>query len=216
MARTGPGRDARPAPRRVRATSSASTSASSTACRSGGSSRAPPTTSRTSPRCSRPGIVALVRDVFKMIGFAVALFLRRRAARAGSRSWSCRCSRCGAVVFRWKVREAFRAVRVRIARINAYLQETVIGHEGGAALRARGAQPARLRRDERRAPRRLAQVDPLRLGAVLGGRVRVGHHDRDRDLAGRGLRRAPARSTSSSTGCAASSCRCATSRRSTR
>ena len=30
-------------------------------------------------------------------------------------------------MFRWKVREAFRAVRVRIARINAYLQENVVG-----------------------------------------------------------------------------------------
>jgi ABC-type multidrug transport system fused ATPase/permease subunit len=33
----------------------------------------------------------------------------------------------GAIVFRWKVREAYRAVRVRIARINAYLQENVVG-----------------------------------------------------------------------------------------
>jgi ABC-type multidrug transport system fused ATPase/permease subunit len=31
------------------------------------------------------------------------------------------------VVFRWKVREAFRSVRVKIARINAHLQETISG-----------------------------------------------------------------------------------------
>ena len=32
-----------------------------------------------------------------------------------------------AIVFRWKVRDAFRVVRVKIARINAHLQETITG-----------------------------------------------------------------------------------------
>ena len=35
--------------------------------------------------------------------------------------------RVAAVFFRLKVREAFRAVRVRIARINTYIQESVTG-----------------------------------------------------------------------------------------
>lgn len=72
------------------------------------------------------GIVAFIADVVKMAGFAAALFLvdARLAciamvvvpvlAFAASR-------------FRWKAREAFRAVRVRIARINAHIQETISG-----------------------------------------------------------------------------------------
>ena len=46
------------------------------------------------------------------------------------------------------------------------------------------AQPARLRRDERRAPRRLAHLDPLRRGALRHGRVRVAA-SRSRSCSGR-------------------------------
>ncbi len=72
------------------------------------------------------GIVALVTDVFKMIGFAVVLFLVD--ARLASLTFLVvPVLAVAAIVFRLKVREAFRAVRVRIARINAYLQEHVTG-----------------------------------------------------------------------------------------
>jgi ABC-type multidrug transport system fused ATPase/permease subunit len=72
------------------------------------------------------GIVALVTDVFKMIGFAVVLFLVD--ARLASLTFLVvPLLAVAAIVFRLKVREAFRAVRVRIARINAYLQEHVTG-----------------------------------------------------------------------------------------
>jgi ATP-binding cassette subfamily B multidrug efflux pump len=72
------------------------------------------------------GIAALVRDVFKMLGLAVALFCID-ARLAGFTFLVVPLLALGAIVFRWKVREAFRAVRVRIARINAYLQENVVG-----------------------------------------------------------------------------------------
>jgi ABC-type multidrug transport system fused ATPase/permease subunit len=72
------------------------------------------------------GIVALVTDVFKMIGFAVALFLVD-ARLAALVFLVVPLLAVAAIVFRLKVREAFRQVRVRIARINAYLQEHVTG-----------------------------------------------------------------------------------------
>jgi len=72
------------------------------------------------------GIAALVRDVFKMIGLAAALFAVD-ARLAGYTFLIVPVLAVAAMVFRWKVREAFRAVRVRIARINAYLQENVVG-----------------------------------------------------------------------------------------
>jgi ATP-binding cassette subfamily B multidrug efflux pump len=72
------------------------------------------------------GIAALVRDVFKMLGLALALFCID-ARLAGFTFLVVPLLTIGAFVFRWKVREAFRAVRVRIARINAYLQENVVG-----------------------------------------------------------------------------------------
>ena len=72
------------------------------------------------------GIVALVTDLLKMIGFAVALFIVD-ARLAGITFLVVPVLAVAAIVFRLKVRDAFRAVRVRIARINAYLQEHVTG-----------------------------------------------------------------------------------------
>lgn len=72
------------------------------------------------------GLVALITDVVKMIGFAVVLF---------AISWKLSLATfavvpvlaVAAVVFRLKVRDAFRETRLRIARINAQLQETISG-----------------------------------------------------------------------------------------
>jgi ABC-type multidrug transport system fused ATPase/permease subunit len=72
------------------------------------------------------GIVALVTDVLKMVGFAVALFLVD-ARLAFFTFLVVPFLAVAAVLFRLKVRAAFRLVRVRIARINAYLQENVTG-----------------------------------------------------------------------------------------
>ena len=72
------------------------------------------------------GIVALVTDLLRMVGVAVALFLVS-AKLAMMTFLVVPVLAVAAVVFRLKVREAFRMVRVRIARINAYIQETVTG-----------------------------------------------------------------------------------------
>jgi ATP-binding cassette subfamily B multidrug efflux pump len=72
------------------------------------------------------GIVALITDVLKMIGFAVALFLVNPKL-AGMTFLVVPFLLVAAILFRLRVREAFRKVRVRIARINAHIQETISG-----------------------------------------------------------------------------------------
>ena len=72
------------------------------------------------------GVVALITDIFKMIGFALVLFyINPKLAMATFAAIPFLA--VAAVLFRLKVREAFRAVRVRIARINAHIQETISG-----------------------------------------------------------------------------------------
>ena len=72
------------------------------------------------------GFVLLIADVVKMIGLAVVLFLVDARLALYSFLVIPPLAVC-AVVFRLKVREAYRRVRVRIARINAYIQENVTG-----------------------------------------------------------------------------------------
>ena len=72
------------------------------------------------------GIVALVTDILRMIGVAVMLFIVD-AQLALMTFMVVPILTVAAVIFRFKVREAFRKVRVRIARINAYIQENVTG-----------------------------------------------------------------------------------------
>jgi ATP-binding cassette, subfamily B, multidrug efflux pump len=72
------------------------------------------------------GIVLLVTDVMKMLGFIAVLFAVSARLAAVTFLVVPIMAAC-AVVFRWRIREAFRQVRVRIARINATLQETVTG-----------------------------------------------------------------------------------------
>jgi len=72
------------------------------------------------------GIVMLIADLLRMLAFAVALFLidwRMAAVAMGVVPLLA----LAAVVFRYKVRESYRQVRVWIARINANLQETITG-----------------------------------------------------------------------------------------
>lgn len=72
------------------------------------------------------GLVALITDVVKMVGFAVILFLiapKLALAAFGIVP----VLFVVAVLFRLKVREAYREVRVRVARINTHIQETVTG-----------------------------------------------------------------------------------------
>ena len=72
------------------------------------------------------GIVLLVTDVAKMAGFALVLALVD--ARLAAITFSVVPVLAGAaIVFRLRIREAFRKVRVRIARINTHVQETITG-----------------------------------------------------------------------------------------
>jgi len=72
------------------------------------------------------GIVALVGDLLRMLGFAAILFLED-ATLALLTLLVVPPLAVVALVFRFKVRAAYRLVRVRIARINAYIQENVTG-----------------------------------------------------------------------------------------
>jgi ATP-binding cassette subfamily B protein len=72
------------------------------------------------------GIVALVTDLIKMLGFAVALFLVNPKLALATFSVVPFLA-LAAVLFRLKVRDAFRTTRVLLARINAWIQESVTG-----------------------------------------------------------------------------------------
>lgn len=72
------------------------------------------------------GLVLLVTDVLRMVGFAVVLF-HTDARLAGWTFLVIPPLAIAAFVFRWRVREAFRRSRVLIARLNATLQESVTG-----------------------------------------------------------------------------------------
>ena len=72
------------------------------------------------------GLVMLIADLFVMIVLAAVLFYT---------NWQLALVAMAvvpvvivaAIIFRWKVREAYREVRVKIARINSHLQETITG-----------------------------------------------------------------------------------------
>ena len=72
------------------------------------------------------GIVAFVTDVFRMVGIAVVLTLLDPDLALLTFAVVPGLA-VAAIIFRFKVRQAFRVVRVRIARINAHIQETVTG-----------------------------------------------------------------------------------------
>lgn len=72
------------------------------------------------------GFVALARDLAKM-GLFAALLFALDARLAMTAFLLVPVLAVAALLFRLKVREAFRMVRVRIARINAYVQENITG-----------------------------------------------------------------------------------------
>ncbi len=72
------------------------------------------------------GVVALVTDLLKMVVLAAVLF-SVNPRLAGVTFVVIPAMALAAIVFRLKVRDAFRDVRVRIARINAHIQETISG-----------------------------------------------------------------------------------------
>jgi ABC-type multidrug transport system fused ATPase/permease subunit len=110
------------------------------------------------------GIVVAATDLAKMVGIAVALFLVD-ARLALATFLVVPVMAVLAAVFRWKVREAYRLIRVRIARINAYTQENVSGMKE-VQLFAREAR--NLREFERmNAEHRDAWVSSIRYDSAL-------------------------------------------------
>ena len=72
------------------------------------------------------GVIAMVADVFVMIVILTMLFaIDPRLALAALALVP--VLGIAAVIFRYKVRQAYREVRVKIARLNAHLQETISG-----------------------------------------------------------------------------------------
>ena len=72
------------------------------------------------------GLIALIADLVMMAAFAGVLFwLNWKLAAVAMIVVPLMAG--AAIVFRWKVRDAFRVVRVKIARINSHLQETITG-----------------------------------------------------------------------------------------
>ena len=72
------------------------------------------------------GLVLLVTDLLRMIGFATALFIIAPDLAAVTFA-VVPVLAVAAFIFRLKVRNAFRVTRVLLARINATIQETVTG-----------------------------------------------------------------------------------------
>lgn len=116
------------------------------------------------------GIVALVTDVAKMIGFAVVLFLLEPRLALVSFLVVPILAAC-AIAFRRGIRDAFRKVRVRIARINATLQETVTGMKV-VQLFTRESRNQR-EFDALNAEHRDAWVDSIRYDAALFAAVEI-------------------------------------------
>jgi ATP-binding cassette subfamily B protein len=72
------------------------------------------------------GAVVLVGELFLMATFAVVL-LSMNVKLALVAMSIVPFMAVAAVIFRWKVREMFRVVRVKIARINSHIQESITG-----------------------------------------------------------------------------------------
>lgn len=72
------------------------------------------------------GAVAMIADTIFMVVLASMLFYTHTGMALVAMA-IVPVMAVAAIVFRWKVRDAFRQVRVKIARINATLQETISG-----------------------------------------------------------------------------------------
>ena len=115
------------------------------------------------------GVIAMVADVFVMVVILTMLFaIDPRLALAALALVP--VLGIAAAIFRYKVREAYREVRVKIARLNAHLQETISGMKVVQLFAPRTAQLRGLQPRERFSQGFLAALDPLRRAAVLDRR----------------------------------------------
>ena len=111
------------------------------------------------------GLIALVADLVMMVAFAGVLFwLNWRLALIAMVVVPAMAG--AAIVFRWKVRDAFRVVRVKIARINAHLQETITGMRVVQLFAREQRNLDEFMAHQSRAPRRLVLLDPVRVAAL--------------------------------------------------
>jgi ATP-binding cassette subfamily B multidrug efflux pump len=119
------------------------------------------------------GIVLLITDVLKMLGILGVLFWID--ARLALLTFLVVPGLAGvAVVLRWRIREAFRNVRVRIARINATVQETVTGMK---VVQLFTREERNLRDfDEQNAGHRDAWLESIRYDAALFAAVEVANY----------------------------------------
>ena len=84
------------------------------------------------------GVIAMVADLFVMVVILTMLFaIDPRLALAALALVP--VLGIAAAIFRYKVREAYREVRVKIARLNAHLQETISGMRWSSCSPANGA-----------------------------------------------------------------------------
>ena len=111
------------------------------------------------------GIVMVFSDVFTIIGILYFMF---------SMNWQLALISLsvlpllfyGTFLFRKKAREAYREVRLQIARINTFMQEHITGMMVDQVFNREEKALREFQRHQRRAPRRKHQVDLL-LRAVL-------------------------------------------------
>ena len=111
------------------------------------------------------GIVMVFSDVFTIIGILYFMF---------SMNWQLALISLsvlpllfyGTFLFRRKAREAYREVRLQIARINTFMQEHITGMMVDQVFNRERESYRAVQRDQRGAPRREHQVDLL-LRAVL-------------------------------------------------
>ena len=73
------------------------------------------------------GVVTVFGDVFTLLAIMALMLVDRLAAGAGGVRGASRSMWLLARVFRRRVRDAFRDIRVRLARLNSYLQEHLSG-----------------------------------------------------------------------------------------
>ena len=133
------------------------------------------------------GVVAAFGDLFMLVGIMVTLLWMdwRLALIAFSvlplilvlAQW-----------FRRNVRESYRKVRLRIARINAFLNEHINGMATVQLFRREEVNYGRFELDQPRASRRQRRADFLLRRVSAGGRVRRGHRDGADSLVWRRLR----------------------------
>ena len=116
------------------------------------------------------GVLALFADLFALVGILIAMW-RLNAELLGVAFSVVPLIFVVTLTFRIKVRRSFRDVRTRLARLNAFLNENLTGMATVQLLNRAGAQPRRVPRHQRRAPRRQPAGELLPRDLLPGART---------------------------------------------